>query len=77
MAGKFTIENRTPKGLKVLHVASGLRYTFRVSKLKSGQRVLKGDYSPGSPSARPFRERLEPNARTFAEREARKADLID
>jgi hypothetical protein len=77
MAGKFTIESRTPKGLRVLHVASGLRYTFRLSKLKSGDRILKPDRSPGSPSRRPFREVLEPTARAFAERDARKADLID
>jgi hypothetical protein len=77
MANKFTIESRTPKGLKVLHVASGLRFTFRVSKPKSGDRVLKADCSPGSPSRRPLREFLEPTARAFAEREARKARLID
>jgi hypothetical protein len=77
MAGKFTIESRTPKGLKVRHLASGFRFTFRVLKLKSGQRVLKGDFSPGSPSVRPLREILEPTARAFAVREARRTDLID
>ncbi|SDR34449.1 hypothetical protein SAMN05519103_02192 [Rhizobiales bacterium GAS113] len=77
MGDKFTIESRTTEALKVRHVASGLRYTFRVSKPKSGHRVLKGVYSPGSASSRSNREVLEKSARAFAEREARKADLID
>jgi hypothetical protein len=76
MAHKFTMESRTTKVLKVRHVASGLRYTFRVSEPKSGPQFLIS-VSPGRPSSRYVRAELEKAARAFAEREARKADLID
>ncbi|MFI5399389.1 MAG: hypothetical protein ACHQ9S_28005 [Candidatus Binatia bacterium] len=77
MAYKFTIESRTTDALKVRHAASGQRFTFRVSEPKSGHRVLKGVYSPGGASSRSTREVLGKAARAFAEREAKKADLID
>ena len=76
MGNEFTIESRTTKVLKVRHVASGLRYTFRVSEPESGHQALIS-VSPGRPSTRPVRAALEKAARAFAEREARKAGLID
>jgi hypothetical protein len=77
MADKFTIESRSPKSIEVRHVASGFRYTFRVLNPKLGERVLKGVYSPGRASSRSSREALERSARAFAEREAKKSNLID
>jgi hypothetical protein len=74
MGNEFTIESRTTKVLKVRHVASGLRYTFRVPE--SGQQALIS-VTPARPSTRSVRSVLEKAARAFAEREARKADLID
>jgi hypothetical protein len=76
MAYKFTMESRTTKVLKVRHVASGLRYTFRVSEPESGHQALIS-VTPARPSTRSVGSVLEKAARAFAEREARKADLID
>ena len=76
MAHKFTLVSRTPKMLKVRHVASGLRYTFRVSDAEAGRHILIS-VPPGRPSTRSVRAVLEKAALSFAQREARKADLID
>jgi hypothetical protein len=76
MVHKFTLVSRTTKELKVRHMASGLGYTFRISEPKAGRRIL-ASVPPSRPSTRSVRAVLEKAALTFAEREARKADLID
>jgi hypothetical protein len=76
MAHKFTLVSRSTKMLKVRHVGSGLRYTFRISEASAGRHVLTS-VPPDRPSTRSVREVLEKAALSFAEREARKADLID
>jgi hypothetical protein len=76
MAHKFTLVSMTTKLLKVRHVASGLRYTFHISEPKAGRQLLVS-VPPSKPSTRSVRAVLEKAALTFAEREARKADLID
>lgn len=76
MPHKFTLVSRTSKMLKVRHEASGLRYTFRISEPKAGRQILVS-VPPRRPSTRSVRAVLEKAALTFAEREARKADLID
>jgi len=77
MADEFRIESRTVGGLKVRHVATGHLFTFRVSDRNKRPRFLRRDYSPGHASFRAAREELEKTAHAFAEREARKAGLID
>src|SRR6185369_5363252 len=58
MAHKFTLVSRTTKTLKVRHVASGLRYTFRVSDAEAGRHILIS-VPPGRPSSRSVRAVLE------------------
>jgi hypothetical protein len=77
MADEFTIESRTAGVLKVRHVATGHRFTFRVSDPNKRPRFLRRDYSPGFASSRAAREELEKPAHAFAEREARAAGMID
>jgi hypothetical protein len=77
MTDEFTIESRTASALKVGHVAKDNRFTFRVSDRSKKPRFLRRDYSPGHPSKRAIRAKIEKAAHAFAEREARKAGLID
>jgi hypothetical protein len=77
MGQEFTIESRTASALKVRHVATGNRFTFRASDRSKRPRYLRRDYSPGIASKRSLREKIEKAAHAFAEREARKAGLID
>jgi hypothetical protein len=77
MADEFTIESRTAKELKVRHVETGRRFTFRVSGPSKTPRFLRRDYFLGRASSRAAREEVEKAAHTFAELEARKAGLID
>ena len=77
MADEFMIESRTAKALKVRHLATGHRFTFRVSDPNKRPLYLRRDYSPGYPSSRSVREELDKTAHAFAEREARRAELID
>jgi hypothetical protein len=76
MAHKFILVSRTTKTLKVRHVASGLRYTFRIAEPRPGVQILVS-VPPLRPSTRPVRAVLEKAAQIFAEHEARMADLID
>ena len=74
---EFAIDSRTANALKVRHVATGHCYTFRISDPTKRPRFLRRDYSPGHASTRSVREEIEKTAHAFAEREARKAGLID
>ena len=74
---EFRVESSTARALEVRHVATGRRFTFRVSDPNHRPRYLRRDYSPSHPSSRSVREEIEKAAHAFAEREARKAGLID
>jgi hypothetical protein len=77
MTVEFRIESRTATALKVRHLATGNRFTFRVSDRRKKPHYLRRDYSPGIPSKRAVRAKIEEVAHAFAEHEARKAGLID
>ncbi|SEE78180.1 hypothetical protein SAMN05444161_7132 [Rhizobiales bacterium GAS191] len=77
MADEFVIESRTVEHITVRHVAHGHRYSFRVMEEPPGARVLRvGPAQPNAKASLPSAE-FQTAARAFAEREARKADLID
>jgi hypothetical protein len=76
MVDEFTIESRTIEVIKVRHVAHRHRFTFHISELPYGRRLRAGLIEANDKAPLPslaFKAR----ARIFAEREARKADLID
>jgi hypothetical protein len=77
MADEFTIESKIADVIKVRHVAHGHRFTFRVLMQPSGLRILRGGPVQENDRAGVSSEFLRKRARTFAEREAREADLID
>jgi hypothetical protein len=71
MADEFTIESRTAEAIEVRHLARGHNlYTFRILQGKQGRRILKGAYRRQS-------SKVYERVMAFAEREARKAGLID
>jgi hypothetical protein len=70
-SGEFTIESRTAEAIEVQHLARGHNlYTFRILQGKQGRRILKGAYRGQS-------SKVYERVMAFAEREARKAGLID
>jgi hypothetical protein len=77
MVNEFTIESRTTEVIKVRHVAHGHRFTFRVFEQPSGLRILRGGPIQANERASLPPELFRKGARSSAEREARKADLID
>jgi hypothetical protein len=74
---EFKVESRTASALKARHLATGHRFTFRVSDRNERPRFLRRDYSPGHASTRSVREEIEKTAHAFAEGDARKAGMID
>jgi hypothetical protein len=76
MADEFTIESRTVETIRVRQVRHSHRYIFAVQKLH-GRRLLWAGPIFGNAKASVSAMMLMGAARTFAEREARKADLID
>ncbi|SEF09673.1 hypothetical protein SAMN05444161_8304 [Rhizobiales bacterium GAS191] len=76
MADEFTIESRTIEAIRVRQVRHSHRYIFTVQKLR-GRRLLWAGPIFGNAKASVTAMMLMGAARTFAEREARKADLID
>ncbi|SDR52606.1 hypothetical protein SAMN05519103_04546 [Rhizobiales bacterium GAS113] len=76
MTDEFTVESRTAEHITVRHVAHGHRYTFHV-KEDANRRTLRGGLRQRNRKAYLPITAFETAARTFAEREARKADLID
>jgi hypothetical protein len=76
MVDEFTIESRTTEVIKVRHVAHGHRFTFHVSEQPYGRRLRVGPVQANENAPLPSIA-FKAGARAFAEREARKADLID
>jgi hypothetical protein len=77
MTDEFIIESRTIEAIKVRHAAHGHRYTFIVTEVPPNARALR--LGPAQPNAKALlpSAAFATAARAFAEREARKADLID
>ncbi|SDR59469.1 hypothetical protein SAMN05519103_06430 [Rhizobiales bacterium GAS113] len=74
MVEDFVTESRTAESIRVRHVAHGHRYTFYV---RPDARTLRlGPVDANTNTSLPTRP-FQIAARAFAEREARKADLID
>jgi hypothetical protein len=76
MTDEFTIESRTSDAIRIRHVRHSHRYIFTVQKLR-GRRLLWAGPIMGNAKASLPAITLVGAARTFAEREARKAGLID
>ena len=77
VADEFIIESRTVEAITVRHAAHGHRYTFIVTEVPPNARVLRlGPAQPNAKASLPSAA-FATAARAFAEREARKADLID
>jgi hypothetical protein len=76
MADEFTIESRTVEAIRVRQLRHSHRYIFTVQKLR-GRRVLWAGPIFGNAKASVPAMTLIGAARTFAEREARKAEMID
>ena len=76
VADEFTIESCTVRGIRVRQLRHSHRYIFTVQKLR-GRRILWAGPVFGNARASVPAMVLVGAARTFAEREAKKADLID
>jgi hypothetical protein len=76
MADEFTIESRTGQTIRVRQLRHNHRYIFTVQRLR-GRRLLWAGPVFGNAKASVPAMTLMGAARTFAEREARKVDLID
>ena len=76
MADEFTIESRTVQAIRVRQLRHSHRYIFTVQKI-CGRRLLWVGPVFGNAKASVPAMMLVGVARTFAEREARKAEMID
>ena len=76
MADEFTIESVSARTIIVRHVAHDHRYAFYVMKEPRRRLLCIGPVQTGGQAPLP-RSSFHRAARAFAEREARKADLID
>jgi hypothetical protein len=76
MADEFTIETRTTETIEVRHVAHGHRYAFRVCERPDGRTLSAGSVQANEKAPLPSWT-FKPASQVFAEREARKAGLID
>jgi hypothetical protein len=76
MVDEFTIESSTAEAITVRHVWQGHRFTYRVWMQPHG-RVLRAGLRQDNEKAPLPSAAYCPLARFFAEREARKAGLID
>jgi hypothetical protein len=75
MTDEFTIESRTAEAITVRHVAHGHRYVFHVSEEPHRSLLCVGPVLTSGKASLP-RSAFQRAARVFAEREARKANLI-
>ena len=76
VADEFAIESRTVQGIRVRQLRHSHRYIFTVQKLR-GRRILWAGPVFGNAKASVPAKMLVGAARAFAEREARKAEMID
>jgi hypothetical protein len=77
MAEKFEVAQAEKSFLKVRHPVEGLTFTFPVVEGQGGRRMLGGAFRQKGAVARRSAAHYASQARAFAEREARKAGLID
>ncbi len=77
MAEKFEVAQAEKSFLKVRHPVEGLTFTFPVVEGQGGRRMLGGAFRQKGAVARRSAPHYASQARAFAEREARKAGLID
>jgi len=79
MADEFEMAQVVPGFVTVLHLEEGHRYTFHVAEDSKGKRVLGEAITicQAQPGAKHVVTFFTSHARAFAEREARKAGLID
>jgi hypothetical protein len=75
-AEEFTIESRTANAITVRQVGHNHRYIFTVQKLHGRRHLWAGPVFGNAKASVPAMM-LMGAARTFAEREARKAEMID
>jgi hypothetical protein len=76
MTDEFTVESRTAEAITVRHVAHGHRYVFYVTQEPHRRLLCVGPVQTGGKASLP-RSAFQTAARAFAEREARKAGLIE
>jgi len=76
MADEFTVETRTAEAITVRHMAHGHRYAFHVTQGPHRRLLCVGPVQADGKGSLP-RSAFQSAARAFAEREARKAGLID
>ncbi|MFI5016207.1 MAG: hypothetical protein ACHQAY_28065 [Hyphomicrobiales bacterium] len=76
MADEFTVESLTAEIIRVRHVAHSHRYTLHVGNDHPDRRTLRVGLRRNRKARLPSTA-FETAARAFAEREARKAGLID
>jgi hypothetical protein len=76
MTDEFIIESRTAEDIMVRHVAHGHRYAFHVTEEHHRELLCVGPVQTCGKTSLP-RSAFQRAARAFAEREARKAGLID
>jgi hypothetical protein len=76
MTDEFTIESRTAEAIMVRLVAHGYRYAFHVSEEPHRSLMCVGPVQTNGKTSLP-RSAFQTVARAFAEREARKAGMID
>jgi hypothetical protein len=76
MVDEFTVESRTAEVIIVRHVAHGHRYAFQITEQPHRRLLCVGPVPTGGKRSLP-RSAFQSAARTFAEREARAAGLID
>jgi hypothetical protein len=76
MTDEFITESRTAEAIVVRHVAHGHRYAFHVSEEPHRSLLCVGPVPTSGKASLP-RSAFQTAARAFAEREARKARMID
>jgi hypothetical protein len=77
MVDEFTVEIMTTEAIKVRHVAHCHRFTFHVCDQLLPLRTLRVGWVQANENASLPSAAFKASARAFAEREARKAGLID
>jgi hypothetical protein len=78
MADEFEIEKIEPSFLSIRHLPEGHRYTFHVAERDDGRHILSDSVIMRENSRAAYGGlSYQFHARTFAEREARKAGMID
>ncbi|SDR49553.1 hypothetical protein SAMN05519103_03947 [Rhizobiales bacterium GAS113] len=77
MADEFTIERQTRGWFEVRHISEGHLYRFPIIDGQHVRRKLADGPRTENPNAKRESAFYAIQARVFAEREARKADMID